>query len=82
MLLESELAVEMETQVPPVGLWAQRRSPCVGCKAQIDGRISLRPRSVEMEDLGLVVFKDEAEICEQFEQDTIRALQRPTVILQ
>ena len=39
MLFERELAIEIEAQIPPIGLRLEWRVACIGGEPQVQGRI-------------------------------------------
>jgi hypothetical protein len=58
VLFEKQLPVEEKAQIAPNGLGAEGGSPSVWGVSKVDGEGTKAPAPGEVEDLGLVVFKD------------------------
>jgi hypothetical protein len=81
MLLELELAIEKEPQVPPHGLGAQGSGARVGGIPKVDGRPHKGPGTGEVKDLRLVMFKDKPKRFERTEQPSVCFLEQGEVVL-
>ena len=79
MLMERELAVEVETQVPPKRLGLERSIACVGCVPKVNRRVRRVMRPVEVKNLRLVVLQNESERNKEFEDDFVRLRESRTV---
>jgi hypothetical protein len=61
VLLEEQFPVKKETQVAPNGLRAKGGSPGERGIAKVNGKGTKAPTPREMENFGLVVFKDKSQ---------------------
>ena len=77
--MKRELAVKIKTQVPPERLRFKRSIACVRRVAQVDRRIRRAVRSVEVENLRLVVLQNKSERNKEFEDDFVRLGESRTV---
>ncbi len=72
MLMELELSVKVEAQVPPIELGRQRRSASEGRVPQVDAWERLIAGAREMKELRLRMFENEAGPGEKVEDDAVR----------
>ena len=75
MLVESELPIKVETQVPPIGLGLQRCITCVRGVPEIQAREHLVTSSREVKKLRLVMFESETGPCEKVEENAVLGFQ-------
>ncbi len=72
MLMELELSVKVEAQVPPIELGCQGRSASEGRVPQVDAWKRLVAGSREMKKLCLRMFESEAGPGEEVEDGAVR----------
>ena len=82
MLLEQELAVEVEAEVLPGSLGLEGGVASVWCIAQVqvDDRWCEAVGPVKVKQLSLVVFENKGEGCKEVEDFSVRCVDHGTVV--